>query len=78
MNVNVFVARVDGALRNELLVLPLTPEAAIPAQYRVGWNYYATVDSGDRMFGDVDARAIEVEIATSGFAVVTPVAPDRR
>ena len=77
MNVNVFVTRVDGALQTELLVLPLSPQAAIPPQYRVGWNYYATVDTGDRMFGDIDARAIETEIAKSGFAVVKPTAPDR-
>lgn len=78
MNVNVFVTRVDGAVQTELLVLPLSPEAAIPPQYRTGWNYYATVDTGDHMFGDVDARAIEVEIALNGFAVVKPEAPDRR
>jgi len=78
MNVNVFVTRIDGALQNELLVLPLSPEAAIPAQYRSGWNYFATVDTGDHMFGAIDGRAIEVEIASSGFAVVKPQAPDRR
>lgn len=35
MNVNVFVLGVDGAVRNELLVLPLSPQAAIPPEYRV-------------------------------------------
>jgi len=70
MNVNVFVTRVDGTLQNDLLVLPMSPQAAIPEQYRTGWNYYATVDTGDRMFGDVDAQTIEAEIAPSGFAVV--------
>lgn len=78
MNVNVFVTRVDGALQNELLILPLSPQAAIPPQYRVGWNYYTTVDSGDRMFGDIDTLAIEAEIAKSGFALFRPSAPDRR
>lgn len=78
MQVNVFVTRSEGELQRELLVLPLSPEAAIPEQYRSGWNNYATVDTGDRMFGDVDARAIEIELASSGFAVVTPQAPDRR
>ncbi|WP_299753155.1 hypothetical protein [Devosia sp.] len=56
----------------------MSPEAAIPPQYRVGWTYYATVDTGDRMFGDIDARGIEAEIASSGFALVKPEAPDRR
>lgn len=78
MNVNVFVTRVDGQLQNQLLVLPIKPEAMIPPQYRTGWNYFATVDTGDRMFGDVDARAIEAEIAATGFAVVKPKVEDRR
>ena len=78
MNVNVFVTRIDGALQNDLLVLPVSPEAVIPAQYRTGWNYFATVDTSDHIFGAIDSRAIEVEIASSGFAVVKPKAPDRR
>lgn len=78
MQVNVFVTRVDGKLQRDLLVLPQAPDAAIPAQYREGWTYYATVDTLDRMFGDIDARAIEAEIGKSGFAVVTPSVPDRR
>jgi hypothetical protein len=40
-------------------------------------TYFATVDIGDNIFGAVDGRAIEVEIAHSGFAVVKPRAPDR-
>lgn len=78
MHVNVFVTRTDGKLRNELLVLPLTSQAAIPAQYHNGWSYYATVETGDHMFGGIDARAIEAELAASGFAVVMPKVPDRR
>ncbi|HEV7344425.1 MAG TPA: hypothetical protein VGN60_02185 [Devosia sp.] len=78
MQVNVFVTRAEGKVQHDLLVLPLSPHSAIPPQYRNGWNYYATVDTGDRMFGDIDARAIERELASSGFAVVTPQAPDRR
>ena len=46
---------------------------AIPAQYRDGWRYYATVDTVDRMFGDIDARPIEAEIARSDLAL-----PSRR
>lgn len=78
MNVNVLVTRVDGEMQTELLVLPLSPTAAIPPKYRVDWHYYATVDTGDRMFGDIDARAIELEIAANGYAVVKPVVEDRR
>lgn len=78
MQVNVFITRSEGQRQRELLVLPMSPQSAIPLEYRSGWNYYATVDTGDRMFGDIDARAIETELANSGFAIVTPLAPDRR
>lgn len=78
MQVNVFVTRQEDQLQLELLVLPLSPQAAIPAQYQEGWTYFVTVETTDRIFGDVDAKAIEAEIAASGFAVVTPVVPDRR
>jgi len=78
MQVNVFVTRTAGQLQRELLVLPMSPEAAIPPKYRTGWNYYATVDTGDRMFGDLNAQSIERELASSGHVVVTPHAPDRR
>jgi hypothetical protein len=77
MQVNVFVARAKDQLHNKLLVLPLSPQAAIPAQYRKDWKYYATVDTGDRMFGDIDALAIEAEIASIGFALVKPRGPVR-
>lgn len=78
MQVNVFITRSNGQLQRELLVLPVSPQSAIPPKYRNEWNYFATVDTGDRMFGEVDARSIEAELARSGFAVVTPEAPDRR
>lgn len=78
MQVNVFVTRIEGKLQHELLVLPLSPQAAIPVQYRSGWNYYATVDTADRLFGDIDAKAIEAELEAAGFAVVVPEAPNRR
>ena len=78
MQVNVFVARIDGQLQNQLLVLPTSDQAAIPKQFRGDWTYYATVDSGDGMFGDVDASAVDAEIAATGFAVVTPTVHDRR
>lgn len=78
MRVNVFVTRVAGQLRNELLVLPSSPQTAIPAKYRTGWNYYATMDTGDRMFGQVGSAVLEAELATNGFATMRPIAPDRR
>jgi hypothetical protein len=77
MQVNVFVIQVDGAVHTELLVLPLSPEAVIPPQFQRGWKYFATVDSGDSLFRGVDARAIEIEINSTGFAVVKPMLPDR-
>ncbi|MGV8830357.1 MAG: hypothetical protein ACOH2N_00135 [Devosia sp.] len=77
MNVNVFVMRVDGALQAEMLLLPIVPRAPIPDKYRVDWEYFATVDTGDGMFVDIDALAIDIEIAASGFAVVIPTLPNR-
>jgi len=67
MQVNVFIAHKQGALKNQLLVLPLTPEAAISAEYRTGWQYYATVNAGDRMFGELDPAALEAAIVSNGF-----------
>jgi hypothetical protein len=75
MQVNVFVMRRDGETPSELLVLPVPPEGTIQQKYQTAWNYYATVDTGDRMF---DAVAIETELASSGFAIVRPIAPVRR
>lgn len=78
MQVNVFVTRIDGQLQHELLVLPLSPQSSIPTQYRDGWTYFVTVETGDQIFGNIDALSIERAIATSGFAVVKPRVPDRR
>ena len=77
MNVNVFVMRIHGAIQAEMLVLPLVPSAPIPEKHRSGWSYFATVDTCDGIFGEIDARAIEVAIASSGFALVTPHLLDR-
>jgi len=77
MNVNVFVSRADGALQSEILVLPQAPNAPLPEKYRNDWHYFATVDTGDKLFGDIDARAIESELASAGYAVVRPaLAPE--
>jgi hypothetical protein len=76
MRVNVFITRGDG--KNKLLVLPMSPEAVIPADYQVDWVYYASVSTSDRMFLDVDAATIEDEIAVKGFAIVSTEVPDRR
>lgn len=78
MRVNVFITRRDGQLQNELLVLPCSSEASIPAQHRLEWVYYATTDTSDSMFGNMDADTLEEEIAEKGFAVVAPELPDRR
>lgn len=76
MQVNVFITQVGEQPQPELLVLPTSPQAVVPPQYQVGWNYFGSVDTGHPMFGDINAAAIEIEIAKSGFAVVKPI-PDR-
>lgn len=78
MKVSVFVMRRDGETPSELLVLPLSPEVATQQAYETAWNYHATVDTGDRIFGNVDAQCLETTLARSGFAVITPIAPDKR
>ena len=78
MQVNVFITRKQGQLQRELLVLPVSPQTSVPPKYRSGWNYYATVDTRDRMFGEGGGDTIEAALARTGFAVMTPQAPDRR
>ena len=75
MQVNVFIAHQEGQSQNKLLLLPNNPSAAIPTEYRSGWTYYATLDSRDAMF---EGRAVDVDLAARGFAVVLPEVPDRR
>jgi hypothetical protein len=75
MQVNVFITRQDGQLQNRLLVLPISPTAAIPKEYRSGWSYYATLDSADAMFSGLP---VDADLAAKGFAVVEPETPDRR
>jgi hypothetical protein len=78
MQVNVFITRESGELRNKLLVLPINPKVAIPPEFRLGWIYYATVSTGDRMFGEMDAVTLEEHVASRGFASIKPETPDRR
>jgi hypothetical protein len=78
MQVNVFITRENRQLQNTLLVLPISPTAAIPPEFRLGWIYFASVSTGDRMFGDTDAVSLEAQIASKGYAVVKPNVPDRR
>jgi hypothetical protein len=76
--VNVFVTRENGDQQNKLLVLPINPKVAIPPEFRLGWIYYATVSTGDRMFGKMNANSLEEHIASRGFAIVKPETTDRR
>jgi hypothetical protein len=59
MQVNVFIAREDGQLQNKLLALPTMPTAAILKECRDGWTYFARVETGDGMFGDLDVASLE-------------------
>ena len=72
MRVNVFIAHADT--QNTLLVLPDNPKSVLPHQFKVDWEYYATVLTSDRMFREVDAQTIADEIAANGFALVPPLA----
>jgi hypothetical protein len=78
MIVNVFVTGVDHALKAELLVLPERAAESVPDKFTDGWTYFATVDTFDSIFGEIDGRAIELEMSASGFAVVQTAAPEGR
>ncbi|HEY0034895.1 MAG TPA: hypothetical protein VGB81_16655 [Devosia sp.] len=78
MQVNVFITHQDGDARTKLLVLPSSPNASIPPQFRLGWIYYATTNTSDAMFGDLDAMTLEEQLARQGYAIVRPETPDRR
>ncbi|HEY8360203.1 MAG TPA: hypothetical protein VIL30_22330 [Ramlibacter sp.] len=78
MQVNVFITRKDGQLQNKMLVLPIDPKAAIPAEFRLGWVYYATTSTADRMFFEIGQHQLERDLASRGFVIVRPEAPDRR
>jgi hypothetical protein len=70
MKVIVFIAHTD-AQNSTLLVLPDSPDTVIPSDFKVDWEYYAAVRTGDRLFHGVDAATIKDEIAANGFAIVS-------
>lgn len=72
MQVNVFVTRKAGELQHQLLVLPMSPSAAIPPEYRSGWTYFATTTSEDAMFR---SAKVEDDIARQGYCLVETVTP---
>lgn len=67
MKVNVFVTRIDGVLRNSLLVLPKSPTAPPPPGLRQGWSYFATTNIDDKIFG---SARVEDDIARQGYCLV--------
>ena len=74
MQVNVFVSEVDGNMGRapRMLILPVAPDASIPADFRSEeWTYLATTDSRDKLLG-ATAETIEADIASRGFCVVQP------
>lgn len=71
MQVNVFVVRQPGTEQKRLLVLPATPEAAIPQILHGGWIYFATVDIGDKLLA-ASADQVAADIAEHGHAIVEP------
>jgi hypothetical protein len=77
MQVIVFTARAD-AENSTLLVLPDSPEAIIPSDFKVDWEYYAAVKTSDRLFHGVDAATIKDEIAANGFAIVSAQEPNMK
>lgn len=69
MQVLVFVARPAGEKTRKLLVLPVTPGAAIPPAMREEWDYFATVDVGDKLLAASSGR-VASDIERQGYALV--------
>lgn len=67
MQVNVFIARETGDLTSKLLVLPVSPQAAIPQQFCDDWRFFGTFDSENPLFVGV---AIELHLQAKGYAIV--------
>jgi hypothetical protein len=76
MQVNVFVTHNEGDAKVKLLVLPSSANSSIPPQFRLGWTYYATINTSDRMLGDTDAVTLEAKLAMQGYAIIKPGTPD--
>jgi hypothetical protein len=75
MRVNVFTPGAKPSLQDKMLVLPDPMETAIPDAIEADWRYFATVDTGDGIFGEIAASAIEAEISSNGYALVQTARP---
>ncbi len=72
MPVNVFISAVAEGQSPQLLVLPLGPDAAIPAHLReIEWRHFATTLTADKLLG-ASAASIEADIARDGYSLVAP------
>lgn len=71
MQVDVFVTQLNGALRNSMLVVPVSMPPSMPPRYGEGWRYFCTVHTRDAMFGATD---VEAQLNARGFAMVKTLA----
>lgn len=67
MEVNVYITRRAGQLKNKMLVVPDAPTAAMPRAYQVGWVHFGRFDSLDPVFGGAD---LDLHIREKGYAVL--------
>lgn len=71
MQVNIFVIRQPGKEQKRLLVLPATPDAAIPQVLHGGWIYFATMDISDKLLAS-SVEKVAADLAKQGHAIVEP------
>jgi hypothetical protein len=75
MQVNVFITRHAGHLKNKMLVLPVTPTAMIPKAYQTGWIFFGTFDCTDVVFKGAD---IGLHFKEKGYAVLDAEIQDKQ
>jgi hypothetical protein len=67
MQVNVYITRHAGRLKNKMLVVPDNSTAWIPRAYQVGWIIFGQFASLDAMFKGAE---LEMHIKEKGYAVL--------
>ncbi|HEY0034750.1 MAG TPA: hypothetical protein VGB81_15930, partial [Devosia sp.] len=73
VQVNLFITRRAGRMKNKLLVLPVAPDAVVPKAYQNGWIHFGTFESDDAMFTGVD---LELHLQIKGYVVMDAEAQD--
>ena len=66
MQVDVFIAPVESAQRDTMLVLPTIPRGIGLPKFDEQWEFFATLDSSDAMFR---LASIDADISEQGYSM---------